>query len=450
MRPVVGTTPENPDVKSELSEIWNGRRSSLSENWTGQSFEAELGKPGHGGFVVARHEGRVLFVRHGLPGERALVRVTEDKGGSFARADAISILDASPHRIDPTCPIAGPGGAGCCDYSHADLQIQREMKTSVVREQLQRLGGVDSDVDVEELPGTGDGTGWRTRVRLAVDGNGEAGYHGFRSNKIVTDLRCTQIDQRAYDGLAGPQWAPGSELQVVLDAAGETHVVEISAPTVSKAGRRAMGRRGATARRAAGSGPRKTRLAFGSESVLERVGNRDWALSATGFWQAHRGAAQTYSQVVRDWAGVGSGDTAWDLYGGVGVFASVLADLVGPDGIVESVELSARAVSDGRAALSDLGQVRFHSDRVEKAVAVLAPAPGVVVLDPPRAGAGRAVVEAIASTGTGRVIHIGCDPASFGRDIGLYLEQGFRIGGLRAFDAFPQTHHMECVALLER
>ena len=425
----------------------------MSENWTGQTFEADLGKPGHGGFVVARHEGRVVFVRHGLPGERALVRVTEDKGGSFARADAISILEASPHRIDPTCPIAGPGGAGCCDYSHADLQIQREMKSSVVREQLQRLAGVESDVDVEELPGTGDGTGWRTRVRLAVDGNGEAGYHGYRSNRIVTDLRCTQIEQRAYDGLAGPQWTPGSELQVVLDSAGETHVVEISAPKVSKAGRGAPGRRGATARRAASSGPRKTRVALGSDTVLERVGSREWALSATGFWQAHRGAAQAYSRVVRDWAGVDSGATAWDLYGGVGVFAAVLADLVGPTGIVESVEFSAQAVKDGRAALSDLEQVRFHSERVEKivgAAAPLAPAPGVVVLDPPRAGAGRAVVEAIASTGTERVIHIGCDPASFGRDIGLYLEQGFRLGGLRAFDAFPQTHHVECVALLER
>lgn len=422
----------------------------MSENWTGQTFEVDLGNPGHGGFVVARHEGRVVFVRHGLPGERALVRVTEDKGGSFCRADAITVLDASPHRIDPTCPISGPGGAGCCDYSHADLSVQREMKTSVVREQLLRLARVESDVAVEELPGTGDGTGWRTRVRLAVDGHGVAGYHAYRSSRIVTDLRCTQIDQSAYDGLGGAQWAPGSELQVVLDAAGQRHVVEIAAPAVSKTGRRTPGRRGAMARRAASGGPRKTRVAIGSDTVTERVGNREWALAATGFWQAHRGAANAYSQVVGEWAGAATADTAWDLYGGVGVFASVLADLVGPSGVVESVESSARAVADGRAALSDLGQVRFHSARVENVIADLERSPAVVVLDPPRAGAGRPVVEALAATGAERIVHIGCDPASFGRDIGLYLEQGFRIGGLRAFDAFPQTHHMECIALLER
>lgn len=422
----------------------------MSENWTGRTVEVELGNPGHGGFVVARHEGRVVFVRHGLPGERALVRITEDKGGSFCRADVVSVLDASPHRVDPACPISGPEGAGCCDYSHADPVVQREMKTSIVREQLQRLARIDSDVEVQALPGSGDGTRWRTRVRLAVNTRGEAGFHAHRSNRIVTDLRCTQIEPSAYDGLGGPQWTPGSELQVVLDSTGNRHVVEIAAPTVSRTGRRSPGRRGATARRAAGGGPRSTRVAVGSDTAVERVGAREWELSATGFWQAHRGAAQTYSNLVDEWAGVGAGDTAWDLYGGVGVFAAVLAELVGADGVVESVESSTRAVSDGRAALGDLSQVRFHDDRVEKVMSALTPSPGVVVLDPPRAGAGRAVVEAVAATGVPRVVHIGCDPASFGRDIGLYLEQGFRIGGLRAFDAFPQTHHMECIALLER
>ncbi|WP_424806535.1 class I SAM-dependent RNA methyltransferase [Rhodococcus sp. 27YEA15] len=422
----------------------------MSENWTGQTFEADLGKPGHGGFVIARHEGRVVFVRHGLPGERALVRVTEDKGGSFCRADAISIVEASAHRVDPTCPISGPGGAGCCDYSHADLPVQREMKTAVVREQLERLARIDSDVVVEDLPGTGDGTGWRTRIRLAVDARGDAGFHAYRSNRVVTDLRCTQIEFRAYDGLDGSQWQPGSELQVVLDSTGRRHVVELGAPTVSRTGRRDAGRRGASARRAAGGGPRPTRVVSGSDTAVESVGERRWALSATGFWQAHRGAAAAYSQVVREWAGIGAGDTAWDLYGGVGVFAAVLAELTGPSGVVESVELSARAVADGRAALTDLEQVRFHSGRVETVVAELSSSPGVIVLDPPRAGAGRAVVEALAATGAARVIHVGCDPASFGRDVGLYLEQGFRIGGLRAFDAFPTTHHLECVALLER
>ncbi|MFZ2178475.1 MAG: class I SAM-dependent RNA methyltransferase [Rhodococcus sp. (in: high G+C Gram-positive bacteria)] len=422
----------------------------MSENWSGRHLELRLGNPGHGGFVVARYEGRVVFVRHGLPGERVIARVTEDRGGSFCRADAIEILDASPERVAPVCPVSGPGGAGCCDFSHASLHLQREMKSQVVSEQLVRLAQIEREVDVEELPGTGDGTGWRTRVRLAVDADGRAGYHRHRSSGIVTELACPQIDLRAYDGLSDRSWAPGGEVQIVLDGAGERHVVEIAAPKISKTGRTNPGRRGAMARRAAVGAPRAERVVIGSGRPSEQVAGRRWTLAATGFWQAHRGAAETYSSVIAEWAEASAGDIAWDLYGGVGVFAASLAGAVGSSGRVESVESSRQAVADGRQALADLPQVHFHPERVERAVPGLASPPQVVVLDPPRAGAGRDVIGMVASAGAARIVHVGCDPASFGRDIGLYVEQGYHLAELRAFDAFPLTHHVECIALLTR
>ncbi|MCZ4587262.1 TRAM domain-containing protein [Rhodococcus opacus] len=422
----------------------------MSENWSDRRIELRLGNPGHGGFVVARHEGRVVFVRHGLPGERVIALVTEDRGGSYCRADAIEILDASPERVTPVCPVSGPGGAGCCDFSHASLHVQRDMKAQVVAEQLARLARVQRDVDVEELPGTGDGTGWRTRVRLAVDPDGRPGYHRHRSSGIVTDLACPQIESAAYDGVSEHDWKPGSEVQIVLDGAGERHVVEIAPPKVSRTGRTSRGRRGAMARRAASGAPRAERVVVGSGRPVERVRDREWALAATGFWQAHRGAAETYSAVVSEWAGMSAGETAWDLYGGVGVFAAALAGGAGPSGHVDSVESSRQAVADGKAALSDLPQVRFHADRVERALSGLASPPQVVVLDPPRAGAGRDVIGAVAAAGAERVVHVGCDPASFARDIGLYLAQGYHVDELRAFDAFPLTHHVECIALLTR
>ncbi|QNG19043.1 class I SAM-dependent RNA methyltransferase [Rhodococcus triatomae] len=422
----------------------------MSENWTGRTFEADLGRPGHGGFVVARHDGRVVFVRHGLPGERVRVRVTEDRGGSFARADAVEVLDPSPLRIDPLCPVSGPGGAGCCDFSHAALSLQREMKAEVVAEQLRRVAGIDRAVPVEELPGTGTGTGWRTRVRLAVDGDGRPGYHGYRSADIVTDLRCPQIVSSAYDGLDDHSWRPGSELQVVVDDDGARHVVEIAAPKMSRTGRASRGRRGATARRAAGSAPRRERVVSGSGRAVERVGGRRWELSATGFWQAHRSAAETYSTVVREWARPDPGAHVWDLYGGVGVFAAVVAGDVGPGGRIDSVEFSATAVRDGAAALADAPQVHFHAARVERAIAELAPNPQVVILDPPRSGAGKEVVAAVSAAGPQRIVHVGCDPASFARDLALYSGHGYHLDQVRAFDAFPLTHHVECLALLVR
>jgi len=429
--------------------MWKASDLQVSENWAGRRFEVELGNPGHGGFCVARHEGRVLFVRHGLPGEKVIAHVTEDRGGSFCRADAVEILEASPDRIAPLCPISGPGGAGCCDYSHATLDAQRRMKSAVVAEQLRRIADLDVDVAVESLPGTGDGTGWRSRVRLAVDPAGRPGFHRFRSLDIETFLACPQIDPAAYAGLAERSWHPGAEIQLVLDSTGERHVVEVAPPKVSRTGRRSPGRRGATARRAASAASRSEHVVIGSGRAVERVGDRTWTLSATGFWQAHRSAAETYSSVVGEWAQASSGANVWDLYGGVGVFAAALAEQVGPLGRVDSVEFSRQAVADGGAALADLPQVYLHAARVERALSNL-PAPEVVVLDPPRTGAGRDVVAAVSAAGPARIVHIGCDPASFARDVALYREHGFRLEKVRAFDAFPLTHHVESLALLTR
>lgn len=422
----------------------------MSESWSGLQVEVELGAPGHGGFCVARHEGRVMFVRHGLPGERVLAEVTEDRGGSFCRADAVEILMPSADRVDAVCPISGPGGSGCCDYSHASLDAGRRMKASVVAEQLRRVAGIEREVLVEELPGTGDGRGWRTRVRLAVDAGGRPGFHRYRSSSILTDLRCPQMDSVAYEGMSDRRWRPGSELQVVVDGSGERHVVEIAPPQVSRTGRRAPGRRGASARRAASSRARPEKAVIGSGRVTEYVSNRAWTLDATGFWQAHRGAAQVYTDVVTDWADAASGDGAWDLYGGVGVFAAALAAGVGSDGHVTSVEFSRRAAEDGRSAMADLTQVSFVPGRVERSMDALSEPVSVAVLDPPRAGAGRDVIDALAVRQPRSVVHVGCDPASFARDVGLYRAAGYELTDLRAFDAFPLTSHVECIGRFVR
>ncbi|MFD1814032.1 class I SAM-dependent RNA methyltransferase [Rhodococcus gannanensis] len=422
----------------------------MTESWVGTELELRLGNPGHGGFCVARHDGRVVFVRQGLPGEVVRARVTEDRGGSFCRADVTEVVEASADRVEPLCPISGPGGAGCCDLSHATLSAQRAIKASVVAEQLRRLGGVEREVAVEDLPGTGDGSGWRTRLRLAVDADGRAGFHGYRSNAVVTTLACPQPVGGMYNGLAERSWRPGAELLVAVDSDGARHVVEIEPADVSRTGRRSPGRRGATARRAASARRRREHPVIGSGRVVQRVAGRAWELSATGFWQAHRGAAERYTEVVSEWADLGAEDVAWDLYGGVGVFAAALAAQVGERGTVLSVESSRGAVEDGRRALADLPQVRLEAARVENASALLSEGVDAVVLDPPRSGAGRAVVESVAAAGPRTVVHVGCDPAAFGRDIGLYREHGYRLEDVRAFDAFPLTHHMECIARLTR
>jgi tRNA/tmRNA/rRNA uracil-C5-methylase (TrmA/RlmC/RlmD family) len=184
--------------------------------------------------------------------------------------------------------------------------------------------------------------------------------------------------------------------------------------------------------------------------VVQRAIGREWALSPGVFWQVHPALPDALAGVVRDWADAPRGGVAWDLYGGVGLFAAVLAEQVGPDGRVTVVESSRRAVADGRAALSDLRQIGWRAGRVEQLLGSLGARPDVVVADPPRRGLGRQLVDALCVHVPDRIVHVACDPAALARDLALFAARGYRLTELRAFDAFPMTHHMECVALLER
>jgi tRNA/tmRNA/rRNA uracil-C5-methylase (TrmA/RlmC/RlmD family) len=393
------------------------------ESWVGRTFELEVGPVAHGGHCVARVAGRVLFVRHALPGEVVLAAVTEDKGGSFCRADAVQVVQPVPQRVEPPCRLAVPGGCGGCDWQHATPEFQRELKARVVEEQLRRLAGIERPVEVEALPG--GPLGWRSRVRLVAGRDGRPGLRAHRSHRVVALEDCPISVAGTLDPVLSRRWRPGSELEVTRDGDGRTHVRELS-----------------TVR-----GKRRARQVSGGVAVQHAAG-RDWRLDAHGFWQVHPCAADTFAAVVGDWAQAPAGGLAWDLYAGVGLFASVLAGQVGPRGQVVAVESGHRAVTDGEAALADLPQVRWRPGQVERVLPGLDGTPAVVVLDPPRAGAGRAVVESLVDRAPSRVVYVACDPAALARDLATFAASGYRLAELRAFDAFPMTHHIECVALV--
>ena len=193
-----------------------------------------------------------------------------------------------------------------------------------------------------------------------------------------------------------------------------------------------------------------TKVVEGSYEAVQRVGARSWRVPVTAFWQAHRDAVGVYSSLVADWAQPGAGMTVWDLYGGTGVFAAVLGDAVGESGRVLSVDTSRAGTRAARTALVDLPQVDVITDSVRRVLMAQRASADVAVLDPPRAGAGRDVIDLLADAGVRRVVHIGCEAASFARDIGLYLGHDYAVEKIKVFDAFPLTHHTECVALLTR
>lgn len=380
-------------------------------SWLGRRFTVEVGPVAHGGHCVARHEGRVVFVRHALPGETVEVSVTEDRGGSFCRGDAISVLSASPDRVTPPCPEARPGGCGGCDFQHASIAAQRSLKAFVLAEQLSRLAGLTLDVEVEELPG--GPLAWRTRARLATDESGRPGFRAHRGHEVIPISGCPISAPGTVDQVVGRIWPPSSTVSVAVDSSAVTHI--------------------------------------GPSTAVETAARRTWQVPAEGFWQAHPDAADLYAEVVGAWADLSPGEAAWDLYCGVGLFAAVLADAVGGSGEVIAVESASASAGAAADNLADLPQVRIFEGRAEAVLrAGVGRDPAVVVLDPPRTGAGRKVVEAIAERAPARVVYVACDPAALARDVATFANHGYGLERIRAFDAFPMTHHLECIALLAR
>ena len=392
----------------------------------GERYSVDVGNVAHGGHCVARHEGRVVFVRHTLPGERVVVEITEgDERSRFLRGDAVEVLSASPARVAAPCPFSGPGRCGGCDFQHVALSAQRDLKAFVVREQLQRLAGIERDVQVEAVPGDDEGLGWRTRVQYAVDASGRAGLRKHRSHDVVHFDACP-IAHPDLPAVTSERWPPEADsVEAIRSGSGEQLRITSTAGTLS---------------------------VDGPQVLHEPVGNRVFRVSGSGFWQVHPGAAAALVGAVLDGAAPRPGETAVDLYAGVGLFTAALASAVGPTGRVVSVESDEVAVGDAARNLADLGGVEPLRDRVDRALrrGRVGERADVVVLDPPRSGAGREVVDGVAGLRPRVVVYVACDPAALARDLATFAELGYRLDGLRAFDLFPMTGHVECVALLEK
>ncbi|MFD1537948.1 class I SAM-dependent RNA methyltransferase [Nonomuraea guangzhouensis] len=411
------------------------------------SLELTVGPVAHGGWCVARHEGRVVFVRHALPGERVIAEVTEETT-RFLRADAVQVLDPSPDRVTPPCPFAGPGRCGGCDWQHATLEAQRGLKAAVVAEQLSRLAGIEREVVVEEVPGAKDGLGWRTRVQFAARPGGELGFRKHRSHDIeVVDACLIAHPEVEAVGAEQREWRGASGVEVIASSAGDRAVVVKPRPRRSVT----VPDLDASASILLDQGKGHTVPRKGSGVLHEQVGDREFRVAGSGFWQVHPGAAETLLDAVLSYAAPEPGEWALDLYCGVGLFAAGLAEGVGAEGAVFGLESEAAAVRDARANLRDLPQARVERGRVEEALdRFQIERADIVVVDPPRSGLGREVVHRIAALEASRIVYVSCDPATLARDLSWLGDDGYELVDLRAFDAFPMTHHVECVALLAR
>lgn len=388
----------------------------------------------HGGHAVAHTDSGVVFVRHALPGETVLARVVgQAQSGRVRFAEAVEVLDASEHRVEPPCPYAVPGGCGGCDLQHVERNHQLLLKQQVLYDALRRFARL-SDETLEDLQvlvqplGDGDGLRWRTRLELAVDPAGRAGLRAHRSHDVVALDDCLIAAERLVE--AGPfqvQWPrPVAAVHAVAPSEGEAIVLPVDRRGVPLEGEPVL-----------------------TESVLVGEQPRHLAVDARGFWQSHPQAVATYTAYLLTHLAPQPGETAWDLYAGVGPFAAVLADSVGPTGYVAAVESGRRASAHARANLAAWPHARVTcADAAAYVDDRRSPRPDLVVLDPPRSGAGAAVCRGIAGRGPRAVGYVACDPVAVARDIATFAEEGYDVVALRGFDAFPMTHHVETIAIL--
>jgi len=399
----------------------------------GEVFDVEVGKVAHGGHMVARTGDVVTFVRHALPGEFVRIVITEVKP-RFLRADVVEVLRGHPQRRKALCPVAGTCGG--CDFQHMPEALQRELKADVLRESLVHHGRlpitrVDELLD-EGLIDFGLDTGWRSRMRYRTaepaPGGGIVTMYRHRSDQWVDASACVIAEptgHRAAVGLAGVV-PPDSEIFMAAGLGGA--VVDVGPDPV-----------GATVQQ----------IAVGGETFEFRV-------PINGFWQVHPMLAQAIVDRLLEAGDPQPGETWWDLYAGSGPITAALGARVGPRGRVEAVESSRTAVDSGSQALSELPWVRWTRSDVRRWVSnprkrhghsVPDGVPDGVVLDPPRSGAGRPVIGPICRTRPRVIAVVACDPIALGRDTSILAEHGYEMANLRVWDAFPQTHHMEAMAV---
>lgn len=385
----------------------------------GDLLTLNIEKVAHGGLCVARHDGVVIFVRHALPDEiveAKLISLAPGKRSWFAQT--ISVKKASDKRITPKCEFFKADGCGGCDWQHADSQYQRELKLEVLVEQLERFGQVANARQISSINAVEPSqSNWRTRIRVVANDEGKWGFRKTRSHEVQVVDKCLIADNSINNVLKTlPAGNPDDEILIVKSKE-ETIVypVEKRAP----------------------SAPNST----------QEVDGHDFAVAGDGFWQVHPGAASVLSRQIKESVKGLKVESFADLYAGVGVLAhSLLQEFPVANAIV--VEADRSAAQNAKENLKSFKKVQVSSERVDKWVRGVKNKFDVVILDPPRSGAGQTVMQQICRQTLQKIIYIACDPAALARDVLIAKKNGWKLETVVAFDLFPQTHHIESVAVL--
>ena len=446
----------------------------------GRTYTFPITGLGHSGEGVGRAEGFTVFVRYALPGETVTARIEEVRT-NFARGRLLGVDVANPQRVTPPCPVYE--ACGGCQLQHLSYEGQLAAKYQSVQDAMQRIGKL-TDVSIKPVLGMTDPWRYRNKAQFPVGYNGSeivAGCYATGSHEIIPTISCriqhalndrllaevrriaTAVGVPSYDEKTG-QGVVRHVMGRVGIATGEVMAVLVTAtrdfPGSEELVRQLKAsmpeivsiQQNINAARTNVILGRETRLLWGAPVIHDRIGHFSFQISAESFFQVN--AAQTqvlYEQAVAK-AGLTGRETVFDLYSGTGTISLFLAEQVAH---VYGVEYSTAAVADaGRNALNnDVHNVTFIAGDVAEKIVELknkGVRPDVIVLDPPRAGCDEIVLRTAADMEPARMVYVSCNPATLARDLALLNEMGYKTVEIQPVDMFPQTYHVETVAVIEK
>ena len=404
-------------------------------------FTLELTDSTFGGDALGRlPDGRAVFIPFGLPGETVKVRLTAEKP-TFARGEIVQVITPSPQRIAPLCPHFGVCGG--CSYQHLAYPDQLLLKQKIVADQLRRLGGL-ADFPVDPVVASPSPWNYRNTVQFHVSPGGKLGFQRASSNAFVEVSEChlpqdainqlwPQLNLEEGSGITRADLREGADEDLLLTLESQVDdppEFEVDFPIS-----------------VVYTGPSSTTVLSGEEFVLMPVLSRNFKVSSASFFQTNLPQAEAMVKKVLALAGDLKGRTVLDAYCGVGLFSAFLAEKAGQ---LIGIELSDSACDDFAVNLDEFENVSLYIGAVEEILPSLELSPNIVVIDPPRAGLDQKVVAAITAAAPEKIIYVSCDPSTLARDIKRFGQQGYTVKSVTPFDQFPQTHHIECISLLEK
>ncbi len=424
------TTDTSPAATEQRAPKRRRRRKGRPHNHPRIPLTLELTGFAPGGKAVAHApDGRVVFVEYGIPGERVVAEIVEEHS-NYIEATTVAVERAAPTRVEPRCQYFGRCGG--CQLQHIDYDEQLVLKTGVVREQLRRIGRFEEpeiDTVLRDMLGMQRPWAYRNHMRFTVRRDGDVGFMERGTHRFLRIDHCEIAVDRVNEVLALTQGRTMQTRQLSVRV-GEHTGDELIQPKLSWR-----------------PSARWPRVRSGQRRYSEKLLGQTYRISAAAFFQVNSRQAERLVQLVIDHVEAARPSVVVDAYAGVGTFAAQLSRSVET---VITIEESAAAGSDATLNLGDLDNVRRVIGKVEQTLPNLRPSPDVVVIDPPRVGIAREVIDAILASTARRVVYVSCDPATLARDLRLLVDGGLTLTEVQPVDMFPQTQHIECVTVLDR